>query len=142
MSKIVSSKRREQLGTGEGGHTSSCAVSQAGARLELGVCQSPGGAAQGGHSPGGGHPLPYSVPVLQLGFVLSNFPSFIPRPCSAFRASQGIPRPQAFPARRSLSPPRPEVFSALGASPMLTGARTRLCLTSLLVTVGGAGRCL
>lgn len=134
---LMSPKRREQLGTGEGGHGSSCAPR---------LCCLPGwssaGAggwswgrapAPGGHSPGSSH-LPYSsVLVLQLGFVLSNFPSFIPRPCSAFRASRGILRPPALPSHKgSVTTPTRSILS-----PVWTGARTRLCRTSLLVTFGG-----
>lgn len=89
--------------------------------------------APAGHSPGSSH-LPYSsVLVLQLGFVLSNFPSFIPRPCSAFRASRGILRPRALPSHKgSVTTPTRSILS-----PVWTGARTRLCRTSLLVTFGG-----
>lgn len=130
---LMSPKRREQLGTGEGGHGSSCAVSP---RLEFGWSWgwSWGPAmAPGGHSPGSSH-LPYSsVLVLQLGFVLSNFPSFIPRACSAFRASRGILRPRALPSHKgSVTTPTRSILS-----PVWTGARTRLCRTSLLVTFGG-----
>lgn len=147
MDKIVASKRRAQLGTGEGGHTPAvppgCAVSQAGAHWSAGCASLPRGAAQGGSSSWGWPSS--SLPPCPAGFYswalfsVTSHPLFPgpALPSGRPRASRDL---RLFPATRGLSPPRPEVFSAPGASPVWTGARTRLCRTPLLVTVGRGER--
>lgn len=83
MNMTVSSKRRETLGVEEAPHLQ---CNPAGVR----GCPGPWGApSQREPFSGSCYPSPYSL-LLQFCsrcFVLSNFSSFLSRPCSAFRAS-------------------------------------------------------